>query len=140
MLYSYEIFFGTQKIFPLDWAKQIGQRAKLGPLGGNFALWGPELFCPVQGDVRTYPQILCKSILSRLNAKHNKTRCARPICSASGSIHSIFSYPPDQLYLRPVRRNILWPLLPRHRHSSMQLRHRRIVFPHSLSPPCPIAN
>jgi len=61
MLCFCEIFFGTQKIFPLDWAKQVGQMAKLGRLGGNFALWGPELFCPGQGGLRTCPQIIPKS-------------------------------------------------------------------------------
>ena len=29
-------------------AKQFGQRAKLGIQGGNFALWGPGLFCRVK--------------------------------------------------------------------------------------------
>ncbi len=31
--------------------------------GGNFALWGLDLFCPFQGGLRTYPQIIPKSPL-----------------------------------------------------------------------------
>ena len=42
------IFSYSLKISISFSAKQVGQRAKLGLLGGNFALWGPELFCRVK--------------------------------------------------------------------------------------------
>jgi len=39
-----------QKATLLFLAKQVGQRAKLGQAGGNFALWGPGLFCQVKNS------------------------------------------------------------------------------------------
>ena len=42
------IFSCSTKISLLFSAKQVGQRAKLGRQGGNFVLWGPDLFCRVK--------------------------------------------------------------------------------------------
>ena len=46
------IFSYSTKISLLFSAKQVGQRAKLRRLGGNFALWGPELFCRVKSTAQ----------------------------------------------------------------------------------------
>ena len=48
VIWSTIVFSCSIKISLLFSAKQVGQRAKLGCQGGNFALWGPELFCRVK--------------------------------------------------------------------------------------------
>ena len=45
------VFSRSLKFNLLFSAKQFGQRAKLGMPGGNFALWGPGLFCRVKSAI-----------------------------------------------------------------------------------------